>query len=77
MKQLKILLKSTEIDPNHAINNGNYANFLNNIKKDFEAAEKYYLKVLEIDPNHALLMAIMPTFLITAKKILKQLKNTS
>lgn len=32
-------------EPNY---NGNYANFLNDIKKDYDNAEKYYLKALEI-----------------------------
>ena len=30
---------------------GNYANFLKNIKKDDEEAEKYYKKALYLAPN--------------------------
>lgn len=32
---------------------GNYAWFLNYIKKDYIKAEKYYKKALKLDPNHA------------------------
>lgn len=36
-------------EPNY---NGNYANFLNDIKKDYDNAEKHYLKALEIEPDN-------------------------
>jgi tetratricopeptide (TPR) repeat protein len=32
---------------------GNYAIFLNHIRKDYDSAEKYYRKALEIEPNAA------------------------
>ena len=32
---------------------GNYANFLKNIRKDYDRAEGYYQKALEADPQHA------------------------
>jgi len=41
-----------EINPNHANNLGNYAEFLFDIRKDKDKAKKYLLKKsLEIEPD--------------------------
>ena len=32
---------------------GNYANFLHDIRKEYDKAESYYIKALELDPNDA------------------------
>ncbi|MBK7873815.1 MAG: tetratricopeptide repeat protein [Saprospiraceae bacterium] len=54
--------------------NGNYANFLNNSKKDFEAAEKYFLKALEIQPDDANINANYANLLIVIGKKEEALK---
>jgi len=48
--------------------NGNYANFLKNIKKEYDEAEKYYKKALDIEPNHAIHKENYKKFL-SAKKL--------
>jgi tetratricopeptide (TPR) repeat protein len=40
------------IDPENANNTGNYALFLENTRKNYDEAEKYYLKALSINPEH-------------------------
>ena len=42
------------MDPEHANNNGNSAFFLQNIRKEYDEAEKYYKKALEIEPDSAI-----------------------
>jgi len=42
---------------------GNYANFLQLIRNDWEAAQKYYLKALSLDPNHNVVKKNYATFL--------------
>ncbi len=39
--------------PNSPELHGNYANFLNDITKDYDGAKHHYLKALEIEPNKA------------------------
>ncbi len=52
-KQNEIYLKGIKEFPNSHELHGNYANFLKNIKKNYDEAEKYYLKALELDPDNA------------------------
>jgi tetratricopeptide (TPR) repeat protein len=45
--------RAVEADPNHANNLGNYAVFLQNIRRDYDAAEAMFKRAVEADPNHA------------------------
>ena len=45
--------KALELDPGDATNTGNYALFLADQRKDYDAAEALYKKALELDPSHA------------------------
>ena len=47
---------------------GNYANFLKDIKKDFDAAENYYLKVLELEPEDSAFIGNYALFLESIRK---------
>jgi Tfp pilus assembly protein PilF/NAD-dependent SIR2 family protein deacetylase len=47
---------------------GNYANFLKNIRKDYDQAEKYYRLALEKDPNHATNLGNYANFLKNIRK---------
>ena len=52
-KRDKIYQEGIKSLPNSAEFQGNYANFLKNIRKEYDKAEMYYKKALELDPNHA------------------------
>jgi len=45
--------KALELDPSHANNTGNFANFLTNVRKNHDEAETLYRRALELDPSHA------------------------
>jgi tetratricopeptide (TPR) repeat protein len=47
---------------------GNYANFLKDIRKQYDEAQKYYLKALEIDPEKATINGNYANFLFDIKK---------
>jgi len=49
----------------------NYAIFLKNQRKDFEAAELMYRKALELDPSHAVVVGSYATFLALVRKDLE------
>jgi tetratricopeptide (TPR) repeat protein len=55
--------RALELDPKNAINLGNYALFLTNIRKDYDAAEMMYKRALKIDPRHANNLANYAIFL--------------
>ena len=54
--------------PDDANVNGNYANFLCDIKKDYEKADKYYQKSLELTPDDANVNGNYANFLSDIKK---------
>ncbi len=54
--------------PNSAELTGNYANFLADQRKDFDAAEAMYKKALELDPGHATHTGNYATFLMNQRK---------
>ena len=60
--------KALELDPNHANINGNYAIFLQTIRKDYDQAEIYYRKALELDPNDANINGNYALFLNNIRK---------
>jgi protein O-mannosyl-transferase len=39
------------VDPNQASNIGNFALFLQDVRKDYDEAERLYRKALELDPE--------------------------
>nr|ART37671.1 E6 [uncultured bacterium] len=45
--------RALEADPKDANSLGNYALFLSDIRKDYDAAEAMYKRALEADPKHA------------------------
>ena len=47
---------------------GNYANFLKNIRKDYDRAEEYYQKALEADPQQAINLGNYAIFLADNRK---------
>jgi len=55
-------------DTSHPSLMGNYAIFLESVKKDYDAAEKHYLKALEIEPDHANVNGNYATLLCGIKK---------
>lgn len=54
--------------PNDADYTGNYALFLDQVKKDFTEAEKFYRRALELDPNDATTTGNYASFLHVVKK---------
>ena len=44
--------RAIKADPNHAYNLGNYANFLKNVRHDYDRAEEMYERAVEADLNH-------------------------
>ena len=56
--------KALELDPSHANNTGNYANFLADQRKDFDAAEVLYKKALELDPCDVNTLANLASLLL-------------
>ena len=51
------------VDPNNALNLGNYATFLTDDRKDVEAGGAMYQRALEVDPHNALNLGNYATFL--------------
>ncbi|MDO4718435.1 MAG: AAA family ATPase [Propionibacteriaceae bacterium] len=49
--------------PDEILISGNYANFLTNLRKDYDQAEKYYLKAIANDPNHVVNLGNYAAFL--------------
>ena len=49
----RLYRKALELDPNNAVNTGNFANFLHTVSKDYDEAERFYRKALELDPSDA------------------------
>ena len=53
IRQNAITSGALELDSENANDNGNYANFLSDIRKDYDGAEQYFKKAIELDPSHA------------------------
>ncbi|HMD67989.1 MAG TPA: tetratricopeptide repeat protein [Chitinivibrionales bacterium] len=45
--------KAIELGPKNAINTANFAVFMNDVRKNYEEAERLYRKALELDPKYA------------------------
>jgi len=43
-----------ELDPSHAMAHNSLGALLQNVRKDYDGAEKMYRKAIELDPSHAM-----------------------
>ena len=46
--------RAITIDPNHTNNLGNYANFLKNVRREYDRAQEMYERAIDADPNDCL-----------------------
>ena len=45
--------RAVEADPNNANSLGNYADFLETVRRDYDRAEEMYKRAVEADPKYA------------------------
>ena len=64
----KLYRRALELDPNHARNTGNFANFMTQFRKNHDEAERLYRKALELDPNRAIVTGNFAVFMLHVRK---------
>jgi tetratricopeptide (TPR) repeat protein len=72
----RLYRRALELDPNDAINTGNFAAFLTDIRGENDEAERLYRRALELDPNDFFTMTNFTELLIHRGRI-EQAKEMS